>query len=747
MIRLPHAASHALRGFAVVVALASTQAVGCSVESGRSSGAGRETIASTAEPLTSKCGAPASGPVQGRDVSVFQGAFDWSGAKAGGVSFGYARVSDGTTILDDTFPGNWTAMKDAGVLRGAYQFFEPSEDEVAQANLLVQAVGGRLGDGDLPAVIDVEVAGGQAPATIAAKVAHWLQIVEAATGKRPWIYTGAYFWQDNVGDTSFGAYPLFIAAYGPVCPSIPDGWSDWTLWQYSDGGGALDHDVFNGSSAMLQAFARSDDAAAFPPIARRSATDVNGDGFSDVCGRSPAGIVCELGGKGGSFAELHGPAWSDSSSWNGAGYASTVQLGDLDGDGKADICGRSAAGLECWLSDGHGFPTSIPGPPWSDAQGWNEAQYYATIQLGDVDGDGKVDACARGWAGIECYLSDGKGFPTKIIGPAWSNPAGWDRPQYYATIQLADVNGDGKDDVCGRGAAGVECWLSDGHGFPTKIAGPAWSDATAWAAPASGSTLRFVDIDGDKKADLCARASAGIRCVLSNGHGFGDEIAGPDFSDATGWNEPRFYGTILYPDVDGDGRADVCARSHGGIECSLFDGKAFGPRFAGPAWSDADGWNEPAQYRTIGAADIDRDGKDDLCGRSKAGLVCALSTGHGFAPAVAGPAWADAAGWGSPSSFGSIRYAGAPSAAPGAPHPGVVTPDGGAATSPPGTRTIPPVDPDAASATSGGCSLGTTTHRHGESQPALLVLVAGLVAARLRRARAARRTDRRRDSP
>ena len=737
MIHRPHAPSRAL-GLLVLGALVNSSAVGCSSEPGRSAGAGRETIASTAEPLSVSCGAPANGPIQGRDVSVYQGAFDWSGAKAGGVSFGYARVSDGTTIPDGTFAGNWAAMKSAGVLRGAYQFFEPSEDEVAQANLLVQAVGGRLGDGDLPAVIDVEVAGGQAPATIAAKVAHWLQIVEAGTGKRPWIYTGAYFWQDNVGDTSFGAYPLFIAAYGPVCPSIPDGWSSWTVWQYSDGGGALDHDVFNGSAGDLDAFARGDDdAAAFPPIARRSATDVNGDGFSDACGRGHDGVVCELGGKGGTFTEIAGPGWSDAQSWNGAGYASTLQLGDIDGDGKADICGRAAAGLECHLSDGHGFPTAISGPPWSDGEGWNEAQYYSTIQLGDVDGDGKLDACARGWAGIECYLSDGKGFPTKIIGPAWSNPAGWNRARYYATIQLADVDGDGKADVCGRGAAGVECWLSDGHGFPTKISGPAWSDATAWAAPPSGSTLRFVDLNGDKKADLCARASAGIRCVLSNGTGFGDEIAGPDFSDATGWNAPQYYGTILYADLDGDGRVDVCGRSHAGMECSLFDGKAFGPRFGGPAWSDADGWNDPARYRTIGAADVDHDGKDDLCGRNSTGFVCALSTGHGFAAPVAGAAWSDAAGWGDVSSFGSIRYAGAPSASPDAPHPGVVPPEGAHASSPNAPRGVPSDDPSAPSATSDGCSLGTTSGRGGGSgpMPGVLVLVAGVVAARLRRAR------------
>ncbi len=126
---------------------------------------------------------------------------------------------------------------------------------------MVQKVG-KLGAGDMPAMIDVEATGGQSPATIASKIKTWLDIVEAGTGKRPIIYTGSYFWQDNVKDTSFGKYPIWIAAYGPSCPSLPPGWTNWTFWQYCNGetkyctnGKGFDRDVFNGTLAELKAFA------------------------------------------------------------------------------------------------------------------------------------------------------------------------------------------------------------------------------------------------------------------------------------------------------------------------------------------------------------------------------------------------------------------------------------------------------------------------------------------------------------
>ena len=211
--------------------------------------------------ITRVCGADRYTGPQGVDVSKYQGNYDWAAQKAAGVVFGIARVSDGTNTPDEYFDRNWTQMKTHGFYRGAYQYFRPGQDAVAQANMVVSKVG-RLGPGDLPAVIDVESAGGQSPATIRNKIQQWLDIVEAGTGKKPMIYTAAYFWRDNVGEGYFTEYPLWVANYGATCPLTPDGWGKWTMWQYCDGnpdycsnGQGFDRNVFNGTMAELEEFA------------------------------------------------------------------------------------------------------------------------------------------------------------------------------------------------------------------------------------------------------------------------------------------------------------------------------------------------------------------------------------------------------------------------------------------------------------------------------------------------------------
>jgi lysozyme len=198
--------------------------------------------------------------VKGIDVSEYQGTVDWPSVKAAGIAFAIARISDGNLHVDPTFAANWPAMQSAGLVRGGYQFFEPGEDPMAQASVVILAVG-TLGDGDLPVTADVEVTGGQSPATIVANLQAWVSAVKAGTGKAPLVYTAPGIWDGSVGSAAFGNLPLWVANWGVACPNLPSGWKNWSIWQYSDMGivngvpATVDLDEYNGTLQQLQAFA------------------------------------------------------------------------------------------------------------------------------------------------------------------------------------------------------------------------------------------------------------------------------------------------------------------------------------------------------------------------------------------------------------------------------------------------------------------------------------------------------------
>jgi GH25 family lysozyme M1 (1,4-beta-N-acetylmuramidase) len=207
----------------------------------------------------------ADGPtVPGIDVSKWQGDVNWRAVADDGIKYAIVRVSDGTGYRDEYFDANWRETRENGILRGVYQFFRPGQDAIAQADLLVDRMG-ELQPGDLPPVIDVEDTDDQSRAVVVDKIRQWIQRVEGRTGVRPMIYTGKYFWQDNVATTEFNSYPLWVAQYTDnPCPDLPSQWDDWTFWQTSSTGrvdgvsGNVDTNLFNGDINALRAFTVGD---------------------------------------------------------------------------------------------------------------------------------------------------------------------------------------------------------------------------------------------------------------------------------------------------------------------------------------------------------------------------------------------------------------------------------------------------------------------------------------------------------
>jgi lysozyme len=201
---------------------------------------------------------PASTEVQGIDVSHYQGVIDWSQVAEAGTAFVFIKATEGTSYAAPQFQDNWSGAKAAGLLRGAYHFFQPGEDPQQQAEYFLSVV--QTVPGDLPPVLDVEISGEASEIIEGAQT--WLAAVEKATGKAPILYTSPAFWDDlGVSPAGFDRYSLWVAEYGVTAPKIPEGWTAWTFWQFSESGevagveGSVDLDLFQGTLLELQQMA------------------------------------------------------------------------------------------------------------------------------------------------------------------------------------------------------------------------------------------------------------------------------------------------------------------------------------------------------------------------------------------------------------------------------------------------------------------------------------------------------------
>ena len=374
-----------------------------------------------------------------------------------------------------------------------------------------------------------------------------------------------------------------------------------------------------------------------------------------VCARASDGVRCALSNGASAFeaSSSWAPALSDALGWVSPEYYETIAYPDVDGDGRADLCARGPAGLLCGLDTGAGFaPPTLWAANFADAKGWSEPQNYTTIRYGDLNGDGRQDVCARAIDGVYCLLSNGSSFSEPTPWSGLSSLVPWGEPSGYDTFRLPDVNHDSRADLCVRGHDGVRCALSNGDGFgPLKLWSTTFSDVNGWTDLKYYPSLRFPDVNGDGMADVCGRAVDGVRCALSNGATFGAaKVWLSQFSDANDWGQAK--NPVAYADVDGDGSDDVCARASDGVYCALSTGSSFGPYMLwSGVFADAGGWGDASHYTTLRYPDLDGDGKADICGRSSLGMQCGLSNGATFAVSLWSTDFSDAQGFFAPSGY------------------------------------------------------------------------------------------------
>ena len=232
------------------------------------------------------------GTLQGRaqralgiDVSHYQGSINWVSVKNSGVSFAWAKSSEGSGTGDAYFAGNITGAKAAGVFIGAYHFAHPEANSPAtEANHFWSVAGNSIkNDGlSIQPVLDYEsfTAPGGIPvgATSYSDWANqWCNAIvskAAAVGVtiKPVIYTSTC--QAGNLNPSVAQWSPWIANPSGLPAQTGSPWSStscsssayqvwgpgvWQIWQYSWTGsvpgiaGQCDLDVFNGTSSQMVA--------------------------------------------------------------------------------------------------------------------------------------------------------------------------------------------------------------------------------------------------------------------------------------------------------------------------------------------------------------------------------------------------------------------------------------------------------------------------------------------------------------
>ncbi|MGZ0153540.1 RICIN domain-containing protein [Kribbella sp. WER1] len=357
------------------------------------------------------------------------------------------------------------------------------------------------------------------------------------------------------------------------------------------------------ASAVTKAYdlVASDNPAAVPKVRG----DINGDGRADVSAVLDLGwgrtTVWNVFAKSGGV-QTGTLAWDSGENGGFQLYRTRPVQGDFDGDGRADlVLFREEAGrrIAAYLlkSDGNRYDVQSAPVWYSGAAGWPLSR--ARIVSGDVNGDGKDDVAVQ--------LDNGNGtwrvllFPGGNLGTPveWVTATGdWSR----SAPLLADIDGDGRADLVDMtnlGSCHTQVTVRKSAGTSFAATPVTLYDGTSYCWEKSKPVV--ADVNGDGKDDLVAMYEYGpsdlaLRTFVSSGTSLTES------QWYRGALDPAKE-ALSAGDYTGDGKDDVAlvaALDGGGRDVSTLT--STGTSFAAPV----SGWRETSVGATAGPRfDID----------------------------------------------------------------------------------------------------------------------------------------------
>lgn len=334
--------------------------------------------------------------------------------------------------------------------------------------------------------------------------------------------------------------------------------------------------------------------------------DLDGDGKADLAVANRASNTVSVFRNTGSSGAVSYSAGVDFAT---GAEPYTVAIGDLDGDGKADLAVANLGSSTVSVFRNTGSSGTITSSSYAAKVDFATGANPRFVAIGDLDGDGRPDLAVanHGSSSVSVFRNTSSigalSYTAKVDFTADTNP-NW--------VAVGDLDGDGKADLAVVNYSANTVSVFHNTGSSGSISSSSYAPKVDFATGAGPYSVGIGDLDSDGKADLTVANSISNTVSIFRNTGSSGSLTTSSYAAKVDFATGSIPRAIAIGDLDGDSKADLAVTNSNSNTASIFRNVSSSGSITSSSFATKVDFATGLLPFSAAIGDLDGDGKADL---------------------------------------------------------------------------------------------------------------------------------------
>jgi trimeric autotransporter adhesin len=291
---------------------------------------------------------------------------------------------------------------------------------------------------------------------------------------------------------------------------------------------------------------------------------------------------------------------------------SSVAIGDLDGDGKADLAVANANAPTVSVLRNTSSSGAITSGSFAARVDFTTGEGPVRVAMGDLDGDGKADLAVANYYSNTVSVFRNTGSSGAITAGSFAAKVDFTTGAQPHSVAIGDLDGDGKADLAVANATSSTVSVFRNTSSSGVITAGSFAARVDFATGTNPLSVAIGDLDGDGKADLAVANTNSATVSVFRNTGSSGAITVGSFAAKADFATGTHPLVVSIGDLDGDGKADLVVVNNGSTSVSVFRNTSSSGAITSGSFAARVNFTTGSSPYSVAIGDLDGDGKADL---------------------------------------------------------------------------------------------------------------------------------------